>query len=237
MFCKNCGNEVNDKAIACPKCGVNPKSEKNFCPACGVATSPNQVICTKCGITLAASSPLSFNTANLPKVDVEGLVKNKALVAAAIGFIGFFLTWIKVKVEIYGNKGIHGYSGAHISNMFDTAGDAKISSILSQPLLYLFPLVLIGIILAAFVPQITKYKKVLILGSVLLIVYAGIGIFTTKAGISDTSGMMTGALSQLVGNGSSTSPSASFSAGFGYYLSLLATLACAYFSGLLNKKQ
>lgn len=28
MFCKNCGNEVDDKAVACPKCGVAVKEEK-----------------------------------------------------------------------------------------------------------------------------------------------------------------------------------------------------------------
>lgn len=56
MYCRNCGNEVNDKAVACIKCGFNPHSEKNFCPSCGVETNPNQVICTKCGVSLGGQS-------------------------------------------------------------------------------------------------------------------------------------------------------------------------------------
>ena len=28
MFCKNCGNEVDDKAAVCPKCGVSAKEQK-----------------------------------------------------------------------------------------------------------------------------------------------------------------------------------------------------------------
>lgn len=55
MYCKNCGSEVNDKAIACPKCGVNPHSQKNFCQSCGRETNPNQIMCTNCGVSLRAS--------------------------------------------------------------------------------------------------------------------------------------------------------------------------------------
>lgn len=29
MFCTNCGNEVDNKAIVCPKCGCRPRSSQN----------------------------------------------------------------------------------------------------------------------------------------------------------------------------------------------------------------
>lgn len=32
MFCKNCGNEMDDKAIVCPKCGVPVKEQKTKKP-------------------------------------------------------------------------------------------------------------------------------------------------------------------------------------------------------------
>jgi TM2 domain-containing membrane protein YozV/DNA-directed RNA polymerase subunit RPC12/RpoP len=55
-YCSNCGNEVNEKAVACPKCGVPPRSEKKHCYNCGVTVSnPNQVVCTACGVSIAGS--------------------------------------------------------------------------------------------------------------------------------------------------------------------------------------
>jgi len=53
MFCRNCGNEVNDKAVACNACGVPPLCERKFCQSCGVATQANQVLCVRCGVSLS----------------------------------------------------------------------------------------------------------------------------------------------------------------------------------------
>jgi TM2 domain-containing membrane protein YozV/RNA polymerase subunit RPABC4/transcription elongation factor Spt4 len=53
MFCRNCGEKVDEKAIACPKCGVPPMAENKFCNNCGKPTQPNQVLCTQCGVGLA----------------------------------------------------------------------------------------------------------------------------------------------------------------------------------------
>jgi TM2 domain-containing membrane protein YozV len=52
MYCRNCGQQVDDKAIACPKCGVPPGMEKKFCSNCGTSTQPNQIICVQCGVSL-----------------------------------------------------------------------------------------------------------------------------------------------------------------------------------------
>jgi len=49
MFCRNCGNELNDKAIACIKCGADPKKGVAFCSNCGKSTDPNAIICVNCG--------------------------------------------------------------------------------------------------------------------------------------------------------------------------------------------
>lgn len=51
-FCRNCGNEVNEKAVGCPKCGFDPKTEKNFCYECGSQINEKQVICVSCGVSL-----------------------------------------------------------------------------------------------------------------------------------------------------------------------------------------
>jgi TM2 domain-containing membrane protein YozV/RNA polymerase subunit RPABC4/transcription elongation factor Spt4 len=54
MYCRNCGKEVDEKAVACPGCGVPPRLERKFCFNCGTATQANQAICTRCGVSLAA---------------------------------------------------------------------------------------------------------------------------------------------------------------------------------------
>lgn len=53
MYCRNCGKEVHEKAVACTACGVPPKIEKKFCPNCGTSTQPLQAMCTSCGVSLA----------------------------------------------------------------------------------------------------------------------------------------------------------------------------------------
>jgi len=56
MYCRNCGNEVSDKAVLCVACGVPPMSGNRICPNCRVSTPENASYCVKCGIALKDSS-------------------------------------------------------------------------------------------------------------------------------------------------------------------------------------
>lgn len=56
MFCRNCGNEVDDKAVVCVKCGVRPNDGTAHCSACGKETQPGAVVCVQCGAQMPASS-------------------------------------------------------------------------------------------------------------------------------------------------------------------------------------
>jgi uncharacterized membrane protein YvbJ len=49
MYCRNCGKEVNEKAIACPACGVPPLCEDKYCSKCGASTQKDSILCTQCG--------------------------------------------------------------------------------------------------------------------------------------------------------------------------------------------
>ena len=84
MYCRNCGNEVSDNAVACPKCGYNPRTEKNFCPNCGVATNPNQVMCTNCGASLAV--------AGVPAIAQDN--SKTVAIVAHLTFIGWIIALI-----------------------------------------------------------------------------------------------------------------------------------------------
>lgn len=89
MYCRNCGKEVDERAIACVGCGVAPRTGNKFCHTCGVPTEPIQIVCVKCGV-------------DLRKGVSSGAASGKSKIAA--GLLGIFL----------GSLGIHkfylGYS-------------------------------------------------------------------------------------------------------------------------------
>jgi phage shock protein PspC (stress-responsive transcriptional regulator) len=73
MYCKNCGKEVNEKAIACIHCGVPPFSERKFCQECGCETKENQIVCIKCGVSLET---VSRTTKLKEKEEYEGFYRS-----------------------------------------------------------------------------------------------------------------------------------------------------------------
>ena len=52
MFCRNCGNMMNDQAVVCVACGVPTGKGNNYCPVCGDATNSLSQVCVKCGVNL-----------------------------------------------------------------------------------------------------------------------------------------------------------------------------------------
>jgi TM2 domain-containing membrane protein YozV len=89
MYCRNCGKEVDAKAVACMGCGVAPGTGNKFCPNCAGPVEAIQIVCVKCG-------------ADLRKPGAVGTAQAKSKIAA--GLLGIFL----------GSLGVHkfylGYS-------------------------------------------------------------------------------------------------------------------------------
>ncbi len=52
MKCRNCGSDVDPKAVICPSCGVPPKKGNKFCQNCGNETFQTDIMCVKCGAQL-----------------------------------------------------------------------------------------------------------------------------------------------------------------------------------------
>lgn len=52
MFCKNCGAEINENAVACMSCGFAKGTGEKFCSNCGKEINPGAVICTNCGASV-----------------------------------------------------------------------------------------------------------------------------------------------------------------------------------------
>ena len=87
MFCRNCGNQMDNQAAVCVKCGVPAGQGVNFCPNCGNQTAPGAAVCTSCGVALAQV--------------VQGEQKSKM----AAGLLGIFLGAWGVHNFYLGNTG------------------------------------------------------------------------------------------------------------------------------------
>lgn len=50
MFCRNCGKEVAEQAVACMACGLAPTNGNKFCWNCAAETNAAAIVCVKCGV-------------------------------------------------------------------------------------------------------------------------------------------------------------------------------------------
>ena len=84
MYCRNCGNAMDNNAAVCIKCGVPTGAGLRFCPNCGAETGPGAVVCTTCGFGLAAPVPTGEQKSKL----VAGLL---AIFLGGLGIHNFYL--------------------------------------------------------------------------------------------------------------------------------------------------
>lgn len=56
MFCKNCGEAMNDNQAICLKCGVKTGNGNAYCANCGQAIAPNADVCMNCGVAVKTSA-------------------------------------------------------------------------------------------------------------------------------------------------------------------------------------
>ena len=56
MYCKNCGEAMNDNQAICLKCGVKVGDGKSFCANCGQPVADNAAYCLSCGVALAPAT-------------------------------------------------------------------------------------------------------------------------------------------------------------------------------------
>lgn len=86
MFCRNCGNEMNDNAVVCVKCGAAKGSGNSYCPNCGKETNPNAAVCLNCGYALIKTNVVAGESAKSKLV--AGLL---ALFLGTLGIHNFYL--------------------------------------------------------------------------------------------------------------------------------------------------
>ena len=54
MYCRNCGEKIDNTNCFCANCGWDPKLGNSFCCKCGARTLPHQVTCLNCRQNLAS---------------------------------------------------------------------------------------------------------------------------------------------------------------------------------------
>lgn len=52
MYCKNCGQPLQEHAVVCLNCGVRKGDGNKYCANCGAQPDPLAAICVKCGCNL-----------------------------------------------------------------------------------------------------------------------------------------------------------------------------------------
>ena len=55
MYCKHCGQQMDDGAEACPNCGMS--AAETYCVNCGAKISARQAFCGNCGFSQNTGGP------------------------------------------------------------------------------------------------------------------------------------------------------------------------------------
>ena len=91
MYCTNCGNTVDRRAVICPRCGVAPWRGKSFCPNCAHETNPDQAVCLSCGVAL-------------PNREGPGVTEGIDQRKLTAGLLAIFLGWLGIHKFYLGYK-------------------------------------------------------------------------------------------------------------------------------------
>ncbi len=59
MFCKNCGQIINENQAICLNCGVKVGDGMNYCANCGNPIQPGAEVCMSCGFAVKNEKPLA----------------------------------------------------------------------------------------------------------------------------------------------------------------------------------
>ena len=59
MYCRNCGEQMNDNQAICIKCGVKTGEGTTFCSNCGQTVAANAEVCMNCGVAIKKTGNLN----------------------------------------------------------------------------------------------------------------------------------------------------------------------------------
>ena len=86
MYCKNCGEQLNDEQSVCLKCGVPSGKGNSYCPNCGTQVSELAVMCVNCGKMLKEEE-VPAPTTDTPVEVAPKKSKKKILIPIIAGLV------------------------------------------------------------------------------------------------------------------------------------------------------
>lgn len=90
MYCKHCGEPMNDNQAVCLKCGVEAGTGNAFCPDCGKTVIPDAVICVNCGVSLKTNNGSKKNAPNIEGIKERSIVTAIILSLVTCGIYGIY---------------------------------------------------------------------------------------------------------------------------------------------------
>lgn len=126
MYCRTCGNQMNENAEICVKCGVRKNVGKAYCQNCGAKTLEQAELCTECGVRLLSEK--TSNGRNLSEVmssekKAELISRAKKIIPNILLVLGVILL-IATIVNIVSAFGAR--SDYYMMNSFSAAGRCAI---------------------------------------------------------------------------------------------------------------
>ncbi len=118
MYCRNCGQEINENQAICLACGVKKGDGKKYCQNCGKPVEENATVCMNCGVAIKKSG----NFGNYDKITIalicfflgaigihnfllgenkKGIVKIVASFCCGLGEILALIDFIRILVDKY----------------------------------------------------------------------------------------------------------------------------------------
>ena len=88
MYCKVCGEPLNENQAICLKCGVEVGKGKGFCYNCGNPVHEEAVFCVNCGVSLKTENRQPATNSNLFGIAPKDLVKAIILSLVTCGIYG-----------------------------------------------------------------------------------------------------------------------------------------------------
>ena len=89
MYCRTCGNKMNDNAEICVKCGVKRNVGTDYCQVCGARTTASMTNCKKCGAKL-------MRAMSSTQVKKKAVSKGKKTLGTVLLVIGIILLIVMV---------------------------------------------------------------------------------------------------------------------------------------------
>jgi uncharacterized membrane protein YvbJ len=84
MYCRNCGQPLNENQAICLQCGVEVGKGNTHCYNCGNPVNPEAAFCLSCGVSL--NNNKNANQENKAAGDLAGY--NKITIALVCFFLG-----------------------------------------------------------------------------------------------------------------------------------------------------